>query len=477
MKNSIAYSTESSNSYLYNMELSLSMLIHPELMGVSKKTKDVDPYYLRKYEYLNEKGFFGEAKPVDFGNISEETVIKENIVQVPQLVFETTDHCNLNCQYCSLGELYEFSKKERRNINTQYAINLLKYIFSIKRKKTDFALGFFGGEPLVNAEFIKTIIEEAKLLNVEKKLNLEFVITTNATLVDKYIDLLVENNFNLLISLDGDEKGQSYRTFVKDSKNSFHQVIENVDMIQREYPKYFIDKVEFNAVLHNQNSVKEIYEFIYNRYHKTPRIAQLNTDHVNPDKKDLLDKMFRSRRESEEKFQKEGSNLLPVMHDQAIWFKELNNFLANYSVNFYNTNLLDLLYDQVNPIPTKTCSPFQRKMYFNTYNLVLPCEKVSYKHFMGKVDDGVIIDIPGVVRKFNFYYEHIKKVCQQCYNRKICSICLLTLDNLDKLGTEEFTCPNFLNGEAFGDKLHHIFSFLEINPNDFSQIINSKTTK
>lgn len=474
MKNTILYSTENGNYYLYHIDLSLSMLIHPELINAYNKSKDVDHYYLKKYEYLKENGFFGEAKSVNFGNVLNESVINENIKQLPQLVFETTDHCNLNCKYCSLGDLYDFGKKERKNVNVKYALNLLKYIFGVKQKGADFAIGFFGGEPLVNASFIEVIIKEAKLLNEEKKLNLKFVITTNATLIDKYMHLLVDNNFSMLISLDGDEKGHSYRVFAKDGKSSFNQVIRNIDRLQREYPEYFANNVEFNAVLNDQNSVKEIYEFIFNRYRKIPTIAQLNLDHVNPDKKNVLEKIFSDRRKSEDEFQKEGSNLLSVVHEELIKFKELDHFLRNYSINFYTVNLLDLLYDEVNPVPTRSCSPFQRKMFFNTYDCLLPCEKVSYKYSMGKAEDEVFIDIAGIVKKYNFYYDQFKEVCQQCYARRACSVCLLTLDNLDKLGTNEFACVDFQDEKSFNDRLHRVFSFLEINSSDMLKIIDNK---
>lgn len=37
----------------------------------------------------------------------------------------------------------------------------------------------------------------------------------------------------------------------------------------------------------------------------------------------------------------------------------------------------------------------------NTYNDLLPCEKVSYKHSLGKVNDKVIIDIDLISKNIN----------------------------------------------------------------------------
>ena len=48
-----------------------------------------------------------------------------------------------------------------------------------------------------------------------------FNMTTNATLIHKYIDFIVENNIELLISFDGNEKAHSYRTYASNNKNSF----------------------------------------------------------------------------------------------------------------------------------------------------------------------------------------------------------------------------------------------------------------
>jgi len=93
------------------------MLIHPELKKIHEKSTDIniDAYYLKKYSYLVNHGFFGEAKPFEFkANISENS-IKENITQTKVIVFEITDYCNLKCKYCSLGDLYNFSKKESRS--------------------------------------------------------------------------------------------------------------------------------------------------------------------------------------------------------------------------------------------------------------------------------------------------------------------------------------------------------------------------
>lgn len=470
----ISYSNRK-NTYLYDINLSLSMLIHPKLGKIIKNRDSgdsFDPYYFEKYKYLNSHGLFLDMGKIDFEDIKDVS-IENNIKNVEQIVFETTDYCNLNCDYCSLGDLYTFSKNERRNINKEYAITFLRYIFNIKKAGSELTIGFFGGEPLMNSDFIETIVDESKKMNINKCLNLHFNLTTNATLIQKNLNLIINNDFQLLISLDGDFRAQGHRIFAHNNKNSFSKAIENIDYLHKKYPAFFERNVRFNSVLHDLNSVKEIYEFIYNRYRKIPMIAQLNTDHVNSKNKEKLDKMFHSRIQSDIEFTQSDSELVQVVHQELLDFKKTKKFLANYSINFYINNLLNLLYENVSIIPTGTCSPFQRKIYMNTYNDLLPCEKVSYKHSLGKVNNEVIIDIDFIYKKYQYYYSCFKRICANCYSGRYCSICIFTLDNLDKLDTHEFECPEFQKKEDLERRINNIFSFLEEYPFDYFNIIKS----
>ncbi len=81
-----------------------------------------------------------------------------------------------------------------------------------------------------------------------------FNMTTNAMLLDRYVDYLAEHEFRLLISLDGDKEGQGYRVDAN-GNNSFDRVISNIKLLQTKYPEYFDKFVMFNSVLHNKNSV------------------------------------------------------------------------------------------------------------------------------------------------------------------------------------------------------------------------------
>lgn len=475
MIQSFIHTSENENLYIYDDQHRLSMLVHPEFEKVYKKMGDADSYYLEKYAYLKTYGFFAKPKIADFIPL-EESVVKDNIINTHQIVFETTDSCNLNCTYCALGEFYEgFDERIDKKINTHYAINLLKYIYNLipKNKKRNLLISFYGGEALLNIKFIKKIVEVANQLNDEKRIDIRFSMTTNATLIDKYIDFIVENKFNLLVSLDGGEDNNSYRVFKNSKKNSFHKVVENMDMIQRNYPEYFYAFVSFNAVLHDRNSVKEIIEFIYTRYNIIPRVAELNTRDVKLDNKDMLERMFHSKRKSEIEFQKENFDLYSKIHNKLSSYDDLIRFLKFFTLNYYISNINALLHTDEKILQTTTCTPFFKKIFLTNRNKLLPCEKINYKYSMGNMNENIEIDIPEITRQYNSYYKHMKKECQNCYSYRFCGTCLFHLQNIDNINADEFVCENFFDQKKFKNFLCHIFSFLEKYPNDFSEILEN----
>lgn len=477
MIQSLIHTTENNNLYIYDDHNRLSMLIHPELKKVHEKAKEIDTYYMDKYAYLKSHGFFRKPELTDFITTVNESLVKDSISQVQQIVFEVTESCNLNCSYCTvMGEYYEgFGNENGKNINVNTAVKLLKYIFALKNtsKNNLLTISFYGGEPLLNFKLIKQIVEAVSQINSNENVTISYIMTTNATLIHKHISFLVKNNFKLMISLDGNKENQSYRPFLQNNQNSFQKVIENIDLIQNNYPAYFDSNISFNAVLHNRNSVKDIYQFIYSRYNKIAQISELASSNLKPDKKELFNEMFRGKAKSESEYQKENTKLAQITHNQSVLFTELTRFLKFFSINFYISNITSTLKDEEKKFPTCTCIPFSKKIFLTSQNILLPCEKINHKFSMGKVDEDVIIDISEVARQSSLYYEHVQKICKHCYAHRFCGMCKYFMNDLEKIDSKNVICESFHNQKSFQTKLYRIFSYLEKNPNNLSEILEN----
>ena len=124
------------------------------------------------------------------GEVNEQTVFNA-LKNLDQVVFETTTSCNLRCEYCCYGEGYNTFDNRRNHIGhltfgtAKIIIDYLHSIFSIdaisNAPKEPFAISFYGGEPLMNFNVIKQIVEYAKSLQFRNR-TISFTMTTNATL-------------------------------------------------------------------------------------------------------------------------------------------------------------------------------------------------------------------------------------------------------------------------------------------------------
>lgn len=203
-----------------------------------------------------------------------------------------TENCNLNCRYC-----YE-KNKTLKTMSIDTAKKVINYFFEdiVKNKEDNIIWELIGGEPLLDVNLIKEIVDYI-LFNVDKYgLNVQkhFIsLTTNGTLFTNTAkDFLTEYrkkiNLSVSISLDGVRdihnynRNNSYDTIMKDfwwwRKNFPHNTIKATlnrealpyifDSIRLFVDDFKLDYIFMNTVFENvwQENDSEIY---YNQLIKT----------------------------------------------------------------------------------------------------------------------------------------------------------------------------------------------------------------
>ena len=116
------------------------------------------------------------------------------------LVLEATHACNLACRSCFVRNYYPEQGGMMPMDTARRAVDLLS-------PKQSIAVGFFGGEPLLNWDLITGVTAYVKDLTAKRGVDRTLHITTNATLLDdERIRFLDENGFSLIVSLDGPEE-------------------------------------------------------------------------------------------------------------------------------------------------------------------------------------------------------------------------------------------------------------------------------
>lgn len=142
--------------------------------------------------------------------------------KVSILTLNATRRCNLKCSYCFEDE--DYRKKSdmpfeiaRKAIDTFFTDNV-----------TDGVIVFTGGEPMLNYNMIKKVVNYVD----ERNLKVEFRIKTNATLLDNNkVDFLISKKFKFQVSLDGCEAAHDTHRKFPNGRGSFKIVDKIIRML------------------------------------------------------------------------------------------------------------------------------------------------------------------------------------------------------------------------------------------------------
>ncbi len=368
-------------------------------------------------------------KNISLLKISEKHIL-HNIINLQQLVFEVTTGCNLKCRYCAFSDLYDMDViRGDASLSFERAKTLIDYLTEIWEEcsfssaQNSLVVSFYGGEPLLNFKLIEKIVEYFSGIKTSGR-KIKYSMTTNAILIDKYIDFLVKHDFSILVSLDGDENAHSLRVDHK-GENSFNTVFTNIKDIQKKFPDFFIERINFNSVLHSKSSIESIYAFFKESFNKTPRISSISTDGLNLAKKRefecLSNNYYESFTSSNNIDQMEFDNILSSPNG----YKLYRHFGGKSGNAFYDYN--DLLFDKekIGAIPTGTCTPFSKKMFLSASGNILQCEKINHAFLWGSVKKNKVeIQLNEIATKFNKLIFIHKDLCESCAFVYMCSKCI-----------------------------------------------------
>ncbi len=154
-----------------------------------------------------------------------------------------TERCNLRCFYCMPENGVELRKKSCF-MTSEEVIEIAKEFVKLGIKK----IRLTGGEPLIKKDIKNILLELGKL-------PVELAITTNAVLVDKYIDVLKKAGVNSVnVSLDSLKESKFNQI---SRRNFFQRIKSNIDLlIEHGF------NVKINVVIIRDLNDSEIPDFI-----------------------------------------------------------------------------------------------------------------------------------------------------------------------------------------------------------------------
>ena len=121
---------------------------------------------------------------------------------VKALCMHIAHTCNLNCSYCfaSQGKYHG----ERALMSFEVGKRALDFLIENSGTRRNLEVDFFGGEPLMNFDVVKQLVEYARSIEKEHGKNFRFTLTTNGVLIDDdVIEFANREMSNVVLSLDG----------------------------------------------------------------------------------------------------------------------------------------------------------------------------------------------------------------------------------------------------------------------------------
>ncbi|MBP1570590.1 MAG: thioether cross-link-forming SCIFF peptide maturase [Oscillospiraceae bacterium] len=121
---------------------------------------------------------------------------------VKALCLHIAHTCNLNCEYCFASQCKYHG--ERSMMSFKVGKHAFDWLIENSGSRRNLEVDFFGGEPLMNFDVVKQLVEYARSIEKEKGKNFRFTLTTNGVLVDDdVIDFCNREMSNVVLSLDG----------------------------------------------------------------------------------------------------------------------------------------------------------------------------------------------------------------------------------------------------------------------------------
>lgn len=405
------------------------------------------------------------------GHITADDVYVQ-LANIKHIGFEVTDSCNLKCTYCIYGEFYN---NHDDRISKQIDVDKAKLLIDFFVEKlncpantstnNEVFISFYGGEPLLNIDFIKEIVYYTQQVqNSQVKFN--YMMTTNSIYLKKYFRFLFKYDFAITVSLDGSKENDLHRKFFN-GKSSFEIVYTNLKYIQSNYSDYFKKKIRFITVMHNLNNMQDVFSFFYHEFDKIPHFSEVNPIGVKPELEQEFDSLVRPKPSvRDERLDAEMAQVLDLNSSQS---NKLQHFIFHYSGNIYdNYNELLVKRERIDYLPTATCIPFSKRIFMTVNNKIFPCERIGHRFVLGEVmDKEVKIDCEHIAKKYNDYYNSLRTQCTGCYHKKHCTLCMFDIRDLGK----NPICDQIGNKQTFNEYIQKNMKILSDKPELYKRIM------
>lgn len=180
---------------------------------------------------------------------------------VKALCLHMAHDCDLRCRYCFAGT--GAFHGERSLMSEEVAKKAIDFVIANSQNRKNIEIDFFGGEPMLNFDVVKSTVEYAEKEGEKHGKNFRFTITTNGNIINvEQVEYINKHMSNIVLSCDGRKEVNDKNRKTSDGKGTYDIIIDKFKYIadSRNQNNYYIrgtftrDNLDFaNDVIHLAN--------------------------------------------------------------------------------------------------------------------------------------------------------------------------------------------------------------------------------
>ena len=355
-------------------------------------TDDIKECYDEIVSLYNDKILFSEDDYEKFAKSSVSSPVKAMCLIISQ-------DCNMRCKYCfaSTGDYGQ----GRKLMSVETGKKALDFLIEKSEDRKFLEVDFFGGEPMLNFEAVKAIVEYGRKREKEANKVFRFTITTNGLMMnDEQLEFINREMKNVVLSIDGRKEVHDYMRPLPNGKGTYDRIVENFKRFAkaRGDKEYYVRGTYTKNNLDFSNDIMHLYELGFDQISVEPVMA-----------------------DPKEPYAITEGDLAKIFREYEILAAKITDILdSGKFINFFHF-MIDL--DQ-GPCAIKRlrgCGSGNEYICIAPDGDIYPCHQFVgiEKYHMGNIFDGTFdLDIKN---EFASAHVYSKPECRKCWAKFYCS--------------------------------------------------------
>ncbi len=318
---------------------------------------------------------------------------------VKALCLHIAHDCNLRCKYCFAEEGEYHGRKAL--MSYEVGCKALDFLVANSGARRNLEVDFFGGEPTMNFEVVKKLVEYGRSLEKEHDKNFRFTLTTNGVLLnDEILDFANKEMHNLVLSIDGRKEINDRMRPTANQKGSYDVILPHFQKAaeSRNQQNYYVRGTYTHYNTDFSKDVLHLHDLGFEQISVEPVVCDPKEDYAlrEEDVPALLEQY-------------------DILAREIIKRRKEGRF-----INFFHF-MIDL---EGGPCVAKRlsgCGAGLEYLAVTPWGDIYPCHQfVGEERFlMGNVYDGITKD--EIVKEFGRANVYTKPECRECFAKFYCS--------------------------------------------------------